>query len=212
MSLCDICCTMLNDTYIACAGCKKNNFSTPTKPFEICLKCFAIGAESGNHLNSHSYAIMHSNVNIFPNTSWLAREDSALIELLTQHGFANWSDISRKIGTHSAVECRNHFMQNYFDGIFWKTCELTKYPYCRIDVPYLYRSSSIDPPRNSDMVKTKFMADYQFARSDFDTQFDVSAEGVMSGLHLDNEWNDEFKHIGESLNCALVIAYNNRLR
>lgn len=156
--------------------------------------------------------IIHNNVKIFPNTIWPAHKELSLIELCQQFGFANWSDISRKMKTHDAVECRNHYIKNYFDGMFWKTCKLTKYPYCRTDVPYLYNRNSFDPPRmSSGAVQMKLMADYQFARSEFNTQFDASAELVISSLDND-EWNDEFSHIGESLKCALVNAYNNRLR
>lgn len=105
------------------------------------------------------------------------------------------------------MECQTHYTSNYFGGIFWKSCKLTKNPYSPIVVPHLYRLNSLDPPR-----KANATADYHFTRSDFDTPFDASAEGVISNLHLDNEWGDEFKDIGESLNCALINAYNNRLR
>lgn len=161
-------------------------------------------------MNNHSYIIIHDNVKIFPHTSWSAREDIDLLNLLKQHNFANWSDISKKIKTKSADECRNHYINNYFGGIFNRSCKLTKYPYCRIETPYLYRLNALDPPRKSDIAFS--MADYRFARSDFDTPFDSHAESVISNLRLDDEWNNEFKQIAESLNCALINAYNNRLR
>lgn len=207
---CNICGQILHETYIACGECEQKNFTTRRSRFNICLECFAKGAESKNHSNSHSYIIIHDNVKIFPNTSWSAREDDTLLNLLMQYNFANWSDISHKIKNYSSDECRNHYIQNYFDGIFWKSCKLTKYPYFRIETPHLYRINSLEPPRKLDMALN--MADYRFARSDFDTPFDVSAEGVISNLHLDNEWGNEFKHIAKSLNCALVNVYNNRLR
>ncbi|XP_031630871.1 transcriptional adapter 2A isoform X1 [Contarinia nasturtii] len=207
INLCNVCCTMLNEPYIACAECKKKNDSSSSSQYKICLKCFAIGAESQAHLSNHSYVIIHNDVNIF--LDWPAYKDISLIELLKQFGFSNWSDISRKIQTYNAEECRDHYMQNYFDGIFWKTCKLTKYPYSSIEIPYLYRNS-FDPPRISNMAQTKLLADYQFARSEFNTQFDVSAESIVS--MVSGEWSEEFSHIGESLNCALVNAYNNRLR
>lgn len=205
---CEICEQILHEPYVACGECEQKKF--PAKAFNICLECFAKGAESKNHMNNHSYIIIHDNVKIFPQTSWSAQQDIDLLNLLKQHNFANWSDISKKMKRKSADECRNHYIQNYFDGIFYRSCKLTKNPYCRIEIPYLYRQNSIDPPRKLDIAFS--MADYRFARSDFDTPFDSHAEGVINNLHLDDEWNNEFKQIGESLNCALVNAYNNRLR
>lgn len=111
-----------------------------------------------------------------------------------RYGFSNWADIGRKLNSHTADECRKHYIQNYMDGIFSKACQLTRQPYIRTNVPYLYRQNAIDPPRNND----------------FDIPFDASAENIISELHED--WNGEFKEIGEHLNFALIQAYNHRLR
>lgn len=199
---------MLHEPYIVCAECEQKEFSTKTIRLPICLECFGKGVELKNHLNNHSYMIRHDNVNIFPNTSsWSARHDNTLLDLLTKYNFANWSDISRKIKLYSADECQNHYIQNYFDGIFWQPCKLTKFPYNRIEIPYFYQLNTFDPPRMS-----AEMADYRFTRSDFDTPYDISAENIICNLYLDKECNNDFKQIGEDLNCAMVIAYNNRLR
>lgn len=203
---CNVCHNTLSEPYITCAECKSTKHLS-------CLKCFAVGAEIGNHLNSHAYIITHDNVKVFPNSNWSAREERKLLELLMRCGFGNWADISRAIGSRNAVECRDHYLQCYFDGIFWKTCGLTKYPYERLTIPYLYRQNVIEPPRYySETVQSKFMAGYRYARSDFDTPFDVSAESVIANIKLPNEWDDEYREISELLNGALGNAYNHRLR
>lgn len=216
---CDNCKCTLTEPYITCADCNyemtnsNTRFENSVRRYRCCLKCFASGAETKTHLNTHSYIIIHDNVKVFGNSDWSAREERKLLELLARCGFGNWSDISKAIRSRSIDECRNHYINHYFDGIFWKTCGLTKNPYTPLVLPYLYRSHSIDPPRfNSDAIQSKFMAGYRFARSDFDTPFDSSAENVISHLHLDDDWGNEYKDIGQILNGALVRAYNNRLR
>lgn len=211
--LCNICHASLIEPFILCAECKFVNALKPIYSFHICLKCFSTGAETGNHSNSHKYIIIHDKIRVFPNTIWTAREDCRLLELVERCGFANWLDIGRAMGTFSAEECRDHYIENYFNGIFSKACKLTNSPYNRIETPYLFRSNSFDPPRNKlDEMHNRFIANYRFARSEFDSSFDGSAERIITGLHMTNEWNTDFQCISDSLNLALVRAYNNRLR
>lgn len=180
------------------------------------MKCFACGAECANHSNAHNYIIVHNHVKVFPNTAWSAPEECALLKQLERNGFGNWADISRALVNYGGKECQEHYIRNYFDGIFWKTCKLTRFPYIRIDTPYLYHTKSFDPPRcKFDLVQNKYAIDYRFARSDFDTPFDSSAEGVISNVQTnanDTEWDSESQELSEQLHCALVGAYNNRLR
>lgn len=212
-SQCDACHTELSAPYIKCAECKQKSTQNVLRSFQMCLKCFASGAETGLHMNTHSYIIVHNNVKVFSNTTWSARENCMLLDQLESKGFANWSDISRSLGTYSAEECRDYYLQNFFDGLFRESCQLTKFPYTRIDVPYLYRQNSYDPPRcKLDDLQKKCSANYRFARSDFDTPFDSGAERVIGDVQLDSEENDEYSNILADLNCSLVNVYNNRLR
>lgn len=201
---CYVCGCNLIEPYITCAQCPRHL---------SCLKCFANGAETSTHLSNHNYIITHDNIKLFPNSNWSAREERRLLELIQQHGFGNWNDIARTLQTKDADECERHYLDNYFDGIFMKICGLTKHPYSRLVVPFRYKSNSIDPPRHTmEMINSKLVAGYRFARSDFDTPYDVSAESLVSQLHTPNEWGDEFREIGEELNAAMFVAYNNRLR
>lgn len=215
INLCDICHIGLNELYIACAECKCFEHSkSRCRQFRLCLKCFACGAESANHSNAHNYIIVDNSVKVFPNTIWSAPEECTLLKRIERNGFGNWSDISRSLNKYTEKECQEHYIRNYFDGIFWKTCKLTRFPYIRIDTPYLFHTKSFDPPRcKFDLVQNKYASDYRFARSDFDTPFDSSAEGVISDVHMDDtEWDIETQELSKQLNCALVGAYNNRLR
>lgn len=210
--VCKVCNCSLQEPYIACAECGKNSIKEKTIPHTFCLRCFSTGAETGTHSNTHAYIIIHDNVKVFPNSNWSAREERKLLELLIRFGFGNWADISRAIGSRTETECRDHYLQYYFDGIFQRTCNLTKFPYTPLRTPYLYRSNVIDPPRyHSD--QSNFMVGYRFARNDFDTLFDSSAENIISQMQSMDQWGDgDFRDVGERLNCALVSAYNSRLR
>lgn len=134
---------------------------------------------------------------IFPNCTWSAQQEQTLLELINTYGFNNWSDIGRTIKSHNAEECRTHYIENYFSGIFSNPCRIIENPYIRNINPYLYKSFSRDPPRKLDTVH-------------FDTPFDVSAETILTDLIID--WEDQYQDIGEKLNCALINTYNHRLR
>lgn len=194
----------MHEPFITCAECASHR---------SCLKCFSVGAEIASHENTHAYVITHDNVKIFPNSNWSAREERRLLDLLLQCGVGNWNDISTALQTKSPQECREHYLTYYFDGIFSKTLGLTKYPYVRLCVPYLFKTNTIEPPRhNLEMIHSKYMAGYRFARSDFDTPYDISAESIVSDLKIKKDWGEDYEDIGEELNCAMVRAYNNRLQ
>lgn len=215
--LCCVCQIELHEPYIRCAECgsdsRRKNDDEMNIVHRSCLRCFAMGAETNTHSNTHSYIITHDNVKVFTKSNWSAREEKKLLDLLIRCGVGNWADISRAIGSRSESECRDHYLQNYFDGIFNKTCGLTRIPYSPLRIPYLYRPNTNDPPRyHTDVVQNSSLAGYRYSRSDFETHFDSSAESVISNLHSVDDWGDDFKDVSEHLNYAMVSAYNSRLK
>lgn len=209
---CDACHKTLNEMYIVCAECVSSHPNHLQKS-KICVDCFASGAEYANHSSSHSYKIVHCCVKVFLSSTWSANEDCALLELIERHGFGNWPDISRSLNLYSQKECQNHYMDHYFDGIFRKSCNLTKSTYNPLRVPYLFHCKTFDPPRcQFDFMQNKFTSNYHFARSEFDTPFDRSAENVINNIEIDNKWDKDSQKLSNELSCALVVAYNNRLR
>lgn len=201
---CSICRTALKEPYITCAECVRHI---------SCLHCFAKGGETATHLNTHSYVITHDNIKVFPNSNWSAREERRLLELLIQCGYGNWVDIAAGLGTKTATECREHYHHHYFDGIFTRTLGLDRHFYWPETVPFIYKSNTMEPPRhNMELVHNKYMAGYRFARGEFDTPFDVSAESLISHLQMESDWGPAYKEVGDELNRAVCNAYNNRLR
>lgn len=213
---CSVCLSSLKEPYIKCAECcsrlsRKSYEQSHTH--HSCLRCFSIGAETETHSNTHAYVIIHDNFQVFSNSNWSVREERKLLDLLFKYGFGNWSDISRAITSKNEIECQHHYLRYYFDALFEKTCGLTRSQFSPFRIPFLYRPNAIDPPRCFlDVASSNLTAGYRFSRHDFDTYFDNSAESVVSHLTPSVDWGNNFQDVGERLNCALVRAYNNRLR
>jgi Myb-like DNA-binding domain len=206
---CQKCALMLEEPYIQCAECEDT----------FCVLCFSRGAETQHHRNNHSYIVRHDTVQVFPGSGWTAHEEKRLLELLLVYGYGNWEDVSLALKTKTLDECRDHYLRYYFDGIFEQTMGLTSQPYQPITVPYLYRMSSVDPPRfpDQDCVGFKETGGYRCARSEFDTPFDQSAEAVVSNLlmtEIDSTYWEQSNNrdLADKLHCALFRAYNHRLR
>lgn len=219
---CENCNISLSEPYISCAEC----------PQYFCLDCFSCGTENSVHKNTHCYRVLRDdNIEIFQNSDWYAYEEKQLLDLLLTHGYGNWDDISKAMKTRTSQECQDHYLTYYFGGIFEKTLGLSNQPYRSEIVPHMYKISSIDPPRyDIDNVNFKRMAGYRCARSDFDTPYDQSAELIVSNLQLitrdesrihNSDSDDEnfescymadHEDVFETLNCAMMKAYNHRLK
>lgn len=198
---CLTCSIVLAEPYIKCADCIDEFF---------CLKCFACGRETQQHRNNHSYVIRHDNICVFPGCNWSAKEEKQFLDLIRLHGYGNWDDIAKLMNTKSAIECCEHYHQYYFGGIFEKIIGLCREPYFPERIPYVYKMKSLEPPRPTlDSATFKLMAGYHSGRSEFDTPFDNSAETMVSNLNL-YEWPID-QEIGDTLNCAMFMAYSHRL-
>lgn len=198
-SVCDKCKVVLREPFIRCADCSE----------WFCLPCFASGAETKRHRSDHRYSISRADFNIFPKTSWTANEEKEFLNLIEVQGVGNWEDIGAKM-KKSADECRSHFHTFYFDGVFSKLGMTNENSYVRHNVPYLFKSNSLDPPRGEN---GNSLAGYRFARSDFETPMDHSAESILNNVSIEAQSKDvEMKSIMEAINCAMVRAYNHRLK
>lgn len=216
---CAYCQTALQEPYVKCADC----------PAELCLSCFAKGRETLNHLNNHAYIILKDDIQIFPGPgSWSAREERILLNTLQTQGYGNWDAVAKALQyRHSSAECRQHYHDNYFGGIFERLLGLQhdSQTYMPQQMPYLVKMRSVDPPRHDDIssLQFKMMAGYRCARSDFDTPYDITAESLLttildlehqpSSMSLREEIDDDKTVIClEELKVAVVRAYNHRLK
>lgn len=203
--MCDSCKCDLKEPFICCAECIQN----------LCLSCFSNGAENSTHKNTHSYIIRDDKINIFTTSTWTANEEKRLLDLILKHGFANWDDISKDMHTKNSLECKEHYFNNYFGGIFEKTLGLTLNTYDREFVPHLYKLKCIVPPRyDLDSCNFKKISGYRCARGDFDNPYDPSAESIFNIDYLGDDCRSENlidSNLTEELKCAVFRVYNNRL-
>lgn len=177
----------------------------------LCLSCFSQGNEIEKHQSNHSYSIVHENV-VFPNTDWTANEEKLLLELIISLGYNNWDDIAKAMKTRSSTDCQEHYNTFYFDGIFKKLLGLSNEVH-PIKTSYFCNSNTQTPRRVSpDFAKSK--VGYRAARGDFDIPYDISAEALLNDLDgcFYGDWLKELKHIGETLQCAMLTAYKHRVR
>lgn len=184
----------------------------------FCLSCFSSGSETNNHRSDHAYSIRKDDFTLFDNSTWTAHEEKVFLNLIYYYGVGNWEEISSFMSNKSPEQCRTHFYTFYFDGVFGKKLGLTnENAYVRHNVPYIMKTSSIDPPRGDDKnFISQSMSGYRFARSEFDVPYDNSAESILNKIILDDseafENDQDMKELNNELNYALFRAYNHRLK
>lgn len=180
----------------------------------FCLSCFANGSETRDHRNNHSYTIRRDDFKLFSGCEWSAFEEKAFLTAMYTCGVGNWDEISASLSNKLPEQCRTHFYAFYFDGIFGKRLELTNTnAYVRHNVPYLFKSNSLEPPRGDEnSFVAASMSGYRFARSEFDEPYDNSAESILNITLDSDEHNEKDSKIMRELNCALFRAYNHRIK
>ncbi|KAM7360989.1 transcriptional adapter 2A [Cochliomyia hominivorax] len=215
-----VCCHLaLQEPYVKCADCSA----------ELCLQCFAKGRETVKHFNNHAYVIVKDDIQIFPGPgNWTAKEERILLNTLQTQGYGNWEAVAKALQYRfSVAECRQHYHDNYFGGIFERLLGLqhASQTYMPQGMPYVVKMRSIDPPRHDDITSMQFkmMAGYRCARGDFDTPYDITAESLLTTI-LESEDNirnipdlaggeeDVICNCIEELKLAIVRSYNHRLK
>uniref|UniRef100_A0A182JNW8 receptor protein-tyrosine kinase n=1 Tax=Anopheles christyi TaxID=43041 RepID=A0A182JNW8_9DIPT len=185
--------------------------------FELCLACFAAGAEIGPHRNDHSYQFMDSGIlSIFRGKSgWSAREELHLLDAIEQYGFGNWEDISKHIETRTPEEAKEEYVSKFLNGTIgrhtWQTAVDQR--------PILTDHTSDDtgplsqlliqklPPMDCTAEEAAALG-YMPNRDDFEREYDPTAEQLVSTLSLQPDDED----VDMLLKLAQVDIYTRRLR
>ncbi|KEH35180.1 putative transcription factor MYB/SANT family [Medicago truncatula] len=105
---CNYCKTDISGkAHIKCAVCQD---------FNLCVKCFSVGAEVTPHKSNHPYRVMEDLS--FPLTcpDWSAHEERLLLEALDMYGFENWNGVAEHVGTKSKPECIDHYNGVYLNS------------------------------------------------------------------------------------------------
>ncbi|XP_054735162.1 transcriptional adapter 2A isoform X3 [Anastrepha obliqua] len=218
---CSTCNCDLYEPYIKCPDCEHTL---------LCMQCFAHGRETATHLNTHSYVIVRDDIQVFPGANgWNAKDERILLHTLEKKGYGNWEAVAHALHfRHNVEECRQHYHNFYFGGIFERLLGLThaRNAYFPERMPYLVKMRSVDPPRSDETATMQFkmMAGYRCARGDFDTPYDNSAEGLLTTIMQESfaaitatdddeqQFDESSRAVNEELQLAVVRAYNNRLR
>nr|CAD7398016.1 unnamed protein product [Timema poppensis] len=208
-SSCFKCGSVLKEPYIRCAECNQVN---------ICITCFAKGAEGFPHKNNHSYIVIRNNFPLFADSTWKAYEEIRFLDALLECGFGNWGDIARQLKTRNKEECEKHFSSTYIDNPELPSFSESLQPLIKLTpLPYWeYRPIDIeDPPRYTAISGQCYQAlgGYNAARGDFDVEYDNYAEAAISQMELDIYKNeDEDCKLIQSLQVAIFNSYNQRLK
>ncbi|XP_072760287.1 transcriptional adapter 2-alpha isoform X1 [Anoplolepis gracilipes] len=207
---CHVCRSTLVEPYIRCAICND---------VEICLSCFAKGSEINKHKNDHDYMIIKNEFPLIDGSSWSAKQELELMNVLQQCGFGNWIDVGRRIQGKSGEECKMHYLQHYIDKQTLSGLPRIKDTKASLfacePIPYLYKLEGLEePPRfATNTINAKLLAGYNAARSDFEVNFDNHAELLIANLEYDEfQPDDDTYALGQVLQVAIVQAYNNRLK
>ena len=140
-------------------------------------------------------------------SKWKAAEEAALLEAVELYGFGNWNDIADFVGTQSAQEVKEHFINYYvygnigkntWDAVREQVLDIKDHT-CDEDRPL--SPSLVTPlPEIPELSPIKQQQlGYMANRDDFEREFDNEAESLISFLSISNE--------DDGLECDLKSAH-----
>ncbi|KAL1513866.1 hypothetical protein ABEB36_003208 [Hypothenemus hampei] len=205
---CTYCQEDINGVRVQCCECPE---------FDICLQCFAAGAEIGPHKNDHSYRFVdHGSVSIFGGRgSWTGREQLQLLDTAELYSYGNWDLIAKDVETRTAEECKEEYISRYLDGNIGKAM-WSNVPKPKLIVDLAEDDGPLSPlalsklaPLDATLEEAK-MSGYKPHRDDFEREYDPEAERLVADLQFDDQQEDA--DIERALKLAIVDMYVRRLR
>ncbi|XP_001358654.3 transcriptional adapter 2B isoform X1 [Drosophila pseudoobscura] len=196
---------------VHCAECEN---------FDLCLQCFASGAEIGAHQNNHAYQFMDTGTSILSvfrgKGAWTAREEIRLLDAIEQYGFGNWEDISKHIETKSAEDAKEEYVNKFVNGTIGRatwTPAQSQRPRL-IDHTGDDDGGSLGASAMANLPPLEINADeaaqlgYMPNRDSFEREYDPTAEQLISNITLSSEDTE----VDVMLKLAHVDIYTRRLR
>ncbi|XP_075147284.1 transcriptional adapter 2B isoform X3 [Haematobia irritans] len=195
---------------VHCAECEN---------FDLCLQCFAAGAEIGSHQNSHAYQFMDTGTAILSvfrgKGAWTAREEIRLLDAIEQYGFGNWEDISRHIETKSAEDAKEEYVNKFVNGTIgrhtWTPAQAQRPTLvdhtCEDSGPLGATALQRLPPLDVTFEEAAQLG-YMPNRDSFEREYDFTAEQLISKMSL-NVDDTEADYL---LKLSHVDLYTRRLR
>ncbi|KAG5865089.1 hypothetical protein JTB14_028193 [Gonioctena quinquepunctata] len=206
---CTYCQEEINGVRVQCCICPD---------FDICLQCFSVGAEIGPHRNDHSYKFVdHCAVSIFGGRgAWTGKEQLQLLDAVELYGFGNWELVSQHVETRTPEEVKEEYIARYLDGNIgiatW--AQLANHRQVLVDHvpedegPLSPTVTSRLPPLDVTLEEARLLG-YKPHRDDYEREYNMEAEQLVSKLQLDPEEDSEME---VALKLAMVDMYVRRLR
>ncbi|KRG01027.1 transcriptional adapter 2B isoform X1 [Drosophila mojavensis] len=195
---------------VHCAECEN---------FDLCLQCFATGAEIGAHQNSHAYQFMDTGTAILSvfrgKGAWTAREEIRLLDAIEQYGFGNWEDISKHIETKSAEDAKEEYVNKFVNGTIgkatWTPAQLQRpilIDHTEDDTGPLGANALARLPPLDITNEEALQLGYMPNRDSFEREYDPTAEQLISNI----VFSSEDVEVDVMLKLAHVDIYTRRLR
>ncbi|XP_050509666.1 transcriptional adapter 2B-like isoform X1 [Diabrotica virgifera virgifera] len=201
---CTYCQEEINNVRVRCCICPD---------FDICLQCFSIGAEIGPHKSDHAYQLMDPcSTSIFGGRgAWTGGEHLLLLDAVELYGFGNWELISEHVETRSAEEVKEEYIARYVDGNLGKVTMTNP----NLKKPVLVDHTIDDdasvtpaPPLDVTLEEANLLG-YKPYRDDYEMEYNMEAEGLVSKLSLDPEEDSGVEIV---LKLMIVDMYMRRLK
>ncbi|KAL5284946.1 TADA2B family protein [Megaselia abdita] len=187
--------------------------------FDLCLQCFAAGAEIGDHYNSHPYQFIDTGSNVLSvfRGTWSAREELRLLDAIEKYGYGNWEDISKHIETKTAEEAKEEYINKYLSGTVgrhtWNPAQrqrpqLKDHTLTLCDNGPLTSKAQESLPLLDVLPEEASQLSYMPNRDSFEREYDPTAETLISSLTLSVDDNET----DYLLKLAHVDMYTRRLR
>lgn len=224
---CDYCQEDIPGLRIKCAECSD---------FDLCLECFACGAQTGKskHKNSHKYLFMNNGgFSIFPPSSsmyesrpnkrisgaegrpiWNAREEMRLLDAVEQYGYGNWKDIASHVETKNPEQSKEEYIRQYIYGSVGKHTWREELRGFAVDHTQAADRGPLSPTLTSKLPpicvssQEALLLGYMPHRDDFE-DFDRETEMLVAQIADKSSEDDD---LDVALKLAQCDIYERRLR
>ncbi|KAL4238991.1 Transcriptional adapter 2-beta [Mactra antiquata] len=181
---------------------------------DLCLQCFSLGAEVGNHKREHQYNISTGPIiGAFScEVPWTLAEETMLLDAVEQYGFGNWEDVANHVESKSPEQSEYHYSLYYIKGTIGKVT-FSSDPTPKVTdhtCPDGPLSPSISTPISplELTIQEQHALGYMPLRDDFEREHDNEAETLVSSLMINYDDDD----LDIAIKLAEVERYRMRLK
>ncbi|XP_065919094.1 transcriptional adapter 2-beta-like [Dysidea avara] len=155
---------------------------------DLCLECFAAGAEVGEHQKFHNYQLIDDGSFCLLNDKWGAIEEVLLLDAIEQDGLGNWEDAASHMLMKSADEIKSYYTENYIDGVIGEGIIPKDFHRKFLDGCGGESASSASPFTPAKLEHSEQLElGYLPLRDDFDREYENDAESSITSLNISED-------------------------